>query len=63
MKYQKHIRNNEKCHHLGYNAVQTVESQPTFQRSRQLILGPWRWRQYVLLKRWLAFNALHGVIS
>jgi hypothetical protein len=29
----------------------------------RLILRPWRWRRYVLLKRRLAPNGLHGVIS
>jgi hypothetical protein len=28
-----------------------------------LILWPWKWKQYVLLKCWWTFTRLHGIIS
>jgi hypothetical protein len=57
---------------LGYNALQSIESQPTFQRTllaascwflSWLILRPWRQRRHVPPKRLLAFSVLRGVIS
>jgi hypothetical protein len=48
---------------LGYNAMQSGESQPTFQRLAWLTLWPWRWRQYVAPKCQFTFTRLHGIIS
>jgi hypothetical protein len=65
----------EECCLLGYNAVQSFESQPTFRRYKTRHLQGWlSWvrnqhenrhacRWYVPLKRRLAFNELLGVMS
>jgi hypothetical protein len=64
---------------LGYNAVQSVESQPTFRMNISpptsgsknkpsfplsgFILRPQRWRRHALPKRPLTFNGLYGDIA
>jgi hypothetical protein len=69
----------EEYHLLGYDAVQSVELQPTFRRNisppssrskkastcllAEIIFWPWRWGRYVPSKRRLQLNRLQGVIS
>jgi hypothetical protein len=56
------IHRNIWFHLRGYNAMWSVESQPTFRRNISP-LQPWRWRRHDPPKRWLTFNRLLCVIS
>jgi hypothetical protein len=56
----------EEYYLLGYTAMQSVKSQLTFRRNISpppSISNNRRWIRYIPLKRRLAFNGLHGLIS
>jgi hypothetical protein len=68
------VMRSEDFYFLGYNAVQSAESQPTFRRNKHilpsascwflawLILRRWRWSRHFPLKYWLTFSFLHNGI-